>query len=148
MQFYNYYIVVEDMGIVLIFLEDLVTHITQFRREKKIVLSKVLDMKTVYWSTCQGYQVVFVYIEFSSTITWQCKRKANYVKDLLIAHLAYVWNKDMSPLKLVQFRGELSLCDNSLSLTCGTLDSPVYKIEIKKASYEIVDSMLCLGPSN
>jgi hypothetical protein len=48
MQFYNYYIVVEDMGIVLIFLEDLVTHITQFRREKKIVLSKVLDMKTVY----------------------------------------------------------------------------------------------------
>ena len=29
-----------------------------------------------------------------------------------------------------------------------TGDSPVYKIEIKKASYEIVDSMLCLGPSN
>ena len=108
-------------GNCLNFLEDLVTHITQLRREKEIVLWKVLNMKTVYWSTCQGYQVVFVYIEFSSTITWQCKRKADYVKDLLIAHLAYVWNKDMSPLKLVHFRGELSLCDKSLSLTCGTL---------------------------
>lgn len=52
------------MGIVLIFLEDLVTHITQLRREKKIVLSKVLDMKTFYGSICQGYPTSLFTLSF------------------------------------------------------------------------------------